>query len=798
MQNSKNVTKYASHVYKVDSFQDWATSIYNCSGGVISGFYSLAFRAVKDTIFSTKIADAENNLSPYSYKMKAGDYLLLMVEPQIKEQMFYTLPTGTKLPSLQSICTFSPIKAASLGKRIYPAFIKVIGSDEFDNSYTIVCDTDDGHTFGSFNSNMYNFKDTECIGLCAFNAHPITYNMRVRNKTKVYSLLGYDFNKSIDYAVYPGDTKEYYSFGHNKNSKISICFDTVTGEITEGTFDCFDISAMLGLFNKEWSTYQSVNLSGKSIPGKKRLIDEETRIATKMKTNILNPNIFTGAVPGLMSKTPYFKREVNAAELAEDIFQIDKGYIQNSDERSTGKGNPIIYVNSAADKKKMAPRYPTILFKDTMRDTLMTYPNKFTYALMNNCTYYGGRKDNRQLDKCFGITQEIDGMNNQQLEHLLNDCRAKKLPMPNYVTISKSKKGVHLYYLFDAPVSCQWWNNEQLKILKRGLCDILWKKPYSNVEPQNFQPFVQSFMLPGFIYGSPNGECTRTFSTDTPKYNPADLSKSIGYTWLEEKDARKKYNIYKDAKHDLSYAKEHWPKWYQKVVVEGRGGKTYTAGKGFYQWFLNKIYEKGAVAPGHRYYAVGALAIIAMKCEIPQSQLEEDASAVLGIFNADMYDEPFTKEDLKAAIKHFYNPKYIRTTRARLSEYSGIEMKKQKRNYKSRAEHMAEIQKIRNKKHSGNWRKTWGREKMVKEWAENAEQVNGKYNRSKCAEELHISRRIAAKYLKKIESAIIRAKLFSMGCSDECEVPKEFVDAINIARHDIPVEAVSNSDPPPQ
>ena len=64
-------------------------------------------------------------------------------------------------------------------------------------------------------------------------------------------------------------------------------------------------------------------------------------------------------------------------------------------------------------------------------------------------------------------------------------------------------------------------------------------------------------MLPGFIYGSPNGECTRTFSTDTPKYNPADLSKSVGYTWLEEKDARKKYNIYKDAKHDLSYAKEH-------------------------------------------------------------------------------------------------------------------------------------------------------------------------------------------------------------------------------------------------
>jgi hypothetical protein len=105
----------------------------------------------------------------------------------------------------------------------------------------------------------------------------------------------------------------------------------------------------------------------------------------------------------------------------------------------------------------------------------------------------------------------------------------------------------------------------------------------------------------------------------------------------------------------LADAKERWPEWYEKHVVndEPRGGWTF--GRAAYDRVLSVIKEQASVS--HRYWCVFYLAVMANKCGVPYDELEDDAYGLLDRFDA-LSVEPgnrFTANDVASALEAYEN-----------------------------------------------------------------------------------------------------------------------------------------------
>ena len=100
-------------------------------------------------------------------------------------------------------------------------------------------------------------------------------------------------------------------------------------------------------------------------------------------------------------------------------------------------------------------------------------------------------------------------------------------------------------------------------------------------------------------------------------------------------------------------AKESYPEWYQRVVVEKnkRQKKWDIKGKqGFalYNWWLNRA---GEITGGHRYYYLMCLVIYACKCDVPKEKLKADMYEVFDKLKLIEHDNPLTEEDVESALE---------------------------------------------------------------------------------------------------------------------------------------------------
>ena len=103
----------------------------------------------------------------------------------------------------------------------------------------------------------------------------------------------------------------------------------------------------------------------------------------------------------------------------------------------------------------------------------------------------------------------------------------------------------------------------------------------------------------------------------------------------------------------IAEAKEKWPEWYEKHVVndEPLGGWLY--GRAAYDRVLSVIREHVSVS--HRYWCIFYLAVMANKCGVPQDELEDDAYGLLERFDALSVepDNRFTANDVAAALEAY-------------------------------------------------------------------------------------------------------------------------------------------------
>lgn len=432
-------------------------------------------------------------------------------------------------------------------------------------------------------------------------------------------------------------------------------------------------------------------------------------------------------------------------ELYSNLFMLGENRIQRSGEyrSDTGefKGNPMIYVNDGEKYDGQMKRY--ILLEDTLLDQLheaQTYPSN----LINAVTYYGKKKDKEHGDKCFGLIFDLDNLDDSKVENFLFAMQQKIYPDPNYIVISKSGQGLHLYYMFDEPIRLYPQIKVQLKELKYALTSLIWNPYTSKDEKAQYQSYDQSFMVAGTT------DVMEVFKYRTARWDIRELSRYV----RSEFD---KNDLWTESRYTLEEAREKFPEWYEKVILNGEKlTGTWTCKRDLYDWWKRKIMEpKTGASYGHRFWCVMMLAIYAVKCDITFEELEKDAYDLIPFLDSINQSEPFTQHDVRSALE-CYDIQFKHFPIDDISLLSAIPIQKNKRNGQKQADHLEEaraIRDIRQRRNGSKWDDNNGRkskERMVRDYAA----IHPDQSVTDIARALGISRTTVYKYLGRGEKTV--------------------------------------------
>lgn len=351
-------------------------------------------------------------------------------------------------------------------------------------------------------------------------------------------------------------------------------------------------------------------------------------------------------------------------------------------------------------------------------------------------SWYG--RNNKAANARFlhAFAVDLDGMTPGKLGSVLKQMRnghdpanEKWVSMPQASYIVMSGRGLHLYYLLDRPVPLIPAVVPFLQQLKRRLTDVVWTDYTSEDgnEGRQYQGIYQGFRMPGTTTRL-NGRGVD--AKDTNKYEAlafmyapdgaseprrVTLDYLVDYCGIRGKEIPGElYRILetKGGRTPLAEAKEKWPDWYERRVVQGEEKEGYDTNRGAYESWLSRI-EDEAVVHG-RYFAVLALVAYAVKCNVPLEDLERDAYALVPALDK-LSDDPgnrFTDYDVACALSaygsndlRFWKNEYM-CRRAKIAPHAN------KHNGRPQALHLEgarAIQEINDKANGTCWRDGNGR-----------------------------------------------------------------------------------------
>lgn len=384
----------------------------------------------------------------------------------------------------------------------------------------------------------------------------------------------------------------------------------------------------------------------------------------------------------------YGGKEVSAMEVYREMFRLGEGLIQKEgEEKGEYKANPILYYKN---KKEKRGKY-RILFEDTFEEVLRE-GQEADFCILNGLTYFGRKNVQTHASKMYAMIFDIDGITDQFLENMLHGCyteyadRDKLYPLPNYIILSGHN--LHLYYLFEEPIPLYPNMKLQLKELKYALIELLWNRNTSNIEKQQYQGINQGFRPVGGR-SKIKGVSVRAFLMNTHPYSLEYFNQ-----YVPKEKAIDSSKLFKESKYTLLDAKEKFPKWYEKVVLN----KNYSVEKwdikgkvhgdnpyALYDWWYKKI-KTGAIF-GHRYFCIMLLAVYAVKNGVEFQRLKQDAYGLIPAFNTINPKEPFTKEDVDSALE-CYDERYCTFPLRDIEKLSSIPIERNKRNGLKQKQHL--------------------------------------------------------------------------------------------------------------
>lgn len=335
------------------------------------------------------------------------------------------------------------------------------------------------------------------------------------------------------------------------------------------------------------------------------------------------------------------------------------------------------------------------------------------FCLMSPISYAGKSRRSSNARFMYALAIDLDGLETlKQWEFFVEQVERGHemlrfvwgIPRPTYLISSGT--GIHIYYVFERPVPMFRNIVEQLEKLKKRLTWQAWTQGASSLHDKvQYESLFQGFRVVGTITKT-GGRC-RAFSVGG-KVTVEYLNK-----FVPEEYRTQDFVYQSDLR--LADAKEKYPEWYQRRVVEKRPKKSWTCKKALYDWWIRKLL--GGAEQGHRYWCIMTLATYAQKCGVPRETLEEDAYGLIPFMNTK--GDEFTEDDVLHALEA-YSDSYITYPIDTIVVRTGIPIEKNRRNGRKQADHIKLMNFIREEVNGNkNWREGNGRptaEQTVLKW----------------------------------------------------------------------------------
>lgn len=442
----------------------------------------------------------------------------------------------------------------------------------------------------------------------------------------------------------------------------------------------------------------------------------------------------------------------SAADFYRDMFPA--GTFENRVGRKdvydkTNQGNGFI-VYTEGEKK-----HTRIVFDD-LAELYELLNNEC--AFMSPISYFGRNRTAKNARYIYALAFDLDEVGRKQIKSFFDyHVYQKHYPRPTYVV--NSGGGVHLYYFFKQPIPMTPKNQKALKILKYELTTKMWNEDTSGLEERQYQGLNQGFRLVGSR--TKHGETVTAWKTG----ERVTVEELAGY--IPKENARDVGILYRmwNSTTPLEEARKKWPEWYEQRIVMGRKKMSWTNKRALYDWWLRQA-EKAS--EHHRYWYIFALTVYAAKCGVDFEELKQDAFELKDLMNEKAPDNPFTDDDIYAALKA-YDENHKSFTRDEISKVTAIEIKANKRNGRTQAKHLEGARAIQNINNE-HWRDGNGRPNQEKKVFE-CLQENPFLRKCDVARLTGLHRNTVAKYYDKF------AEFFQNKYADEhhiSEATKEF------------------------
>jgi hypothetical protein len=397
-----------------------------------------------------------------------------------------------------------------------------------------------------------------------------------------------------------------------------------------------------------------------------------------------------------------------------------------------------VVLDGKGNEKYIGRRYTVTKGNMELYDLIDKSEN---FCMIAPISYAGRTRKNSNARFMYALCIEVDYIQPKGgLNELIYSWERKTMPVPKPTYIVCSGNGLHLYYVFERPIPL--WKNifEQLTEAKKYLTPRLWTKyistAYNAIQYESInQPF----------------RCVGSRTKGHSYVMAFECGEKISIEYLNEfLPEDKKLNCIYKSNCTLEQAKEMYPEWYQRRIVEGKPRGHWKRYEPIYYNWIDKILD-GAVV-GHRYNCLENLCSLAVQCNIAPEQVERDCRRVAERFEELTTDENnhFTEYDIICALKtyHTATEQAYRRRIEYISKKTGIELTPNKRNGRKQDVHVKIMSSTRDVLYpDGAWRNKGGRptvEQTVREYVV----AHPEQNVTELAKNLGVSRPTIYKYLK--------------------------------------------------
>ena len=378
--------------------------------------------------------------------------------------------------------------------------------------------------------------------------------------------------------------------------------------------------------------------------------------------------------------------KVGGCEFYAELFPDNENTGEHKERYDYLKPNAV-YLHYNDEKKKESRR---IMLKDVWEQDYMEYVEQNPLALCSGLVYRGSSNKLKHAQRMNALIFDLDGVGLMELRNLFlrfggDPEKLRRLPMPTFLVLSGT--GLHVYYVFQEPIDLYPNIKVQLKSLKYDLTFRMWEyKSTSKLKAIQYQSINQCFRMVGSINEKHGTELVafRTGERVTLDYlnayakpqNRVDVNKPFSPTRMTRAEAKEKY-----------------PEWYERVVVQGdkRRKQWDIAGKvhgddpyALYHWWLRQI---GGIEGGHRYFFLMCLAIYAYKCGVPKKQLRQDMKKAFVELQKVEHVNSLTEDDIRSALEA-YDKEYYNFTISDIEKLTNVRIDKNKRNGRKQEQHL--------------------------------------------------------------------------------------------------------------